>query len=72
VRAFREPVVDPTPLAPADAELLKRMRARRGTCEPRQRQTVRGWTPSLRVTLVAGPSRHRRVAKGTVSPANSA
>jgi hypothetical protein len=29
VRAFREPVLDPTPLAPADAELLAQVRARR-------------------------------------------
>jgi hypothetical protein len=29
VRAFREPLLDPTPLAPADAELLAQMRARR-------------------------------------------
>ncbi len=29
MRAFREPLLDPTPLAPADAELLAQMRARR-------------------------------------------
>ena len=38
VRAFREPVVDPTPLAPADAELLEQMRPAAATCsqDPRR------------------------------------